>query len=151
MYRVTKALNHNAVLALDSEGCQEYLLMGKGIGFGKKVSQRIEAEEGTTVYSLRAVSEKGTARELLKELKPEFLEIAEAVLKAAEAEFGEIDYTVLFPSGRSSGFCSQTVEKRREDYKSSDSGYTGSVSQRISGSFCDTGSALEYGSDLCSG
>lgn len=97
MYRVTKALNHNAVLALDSEGCREYLLMGKGIGFGKKVSQRIEAEEGTTVYSLRAVSEKGTARELLKELKPEFLEIAEAVLKAAEAEFGEIDYTVLFP------------------------------------------------------
>ena len=56
MYRVAKALNHNAILALDSEGCQEYLLMGKGIGFGKKVSQRIEAEEGRSVLLRRRTS-----------------------------------------------------------------------------------------------
>lgn len=111
MYRVAKALNHNAILALDSEGCQEYLLMGKGIGFGKKVSQRIEAEEGVTVYSLRAVSEKGTARELLKELDPEFLEIADAVLKAAEVEFGEIDRAVLFPLADHLAFAARRLKK----------------------------------------
>ena len=111
MYRVAKALNHNAILALDSEGCQEYLLMGKGIGFGKKVSQRIEAEEGVTVYSLRAVSEKGTARELLKELDPKFLEIADAVLKAAEAEFGEIDRAVLFPLADHLAFAARRLKK----------------------------------------
>ena len=38
MYRVIKALNHNAVLVLDGSS-QEYLIMGKGIGFGKKVSE----------------------------------------------------------------------------------------------------------------
>ena len=36
MYRVIKALNHNAVLALESGTNAEYLIMGKGIGFGKR-------------------------------------------------------------------------------------------------------------------
>lgn len=36
MYRVTKALNHNAVLAIEKDGTKEYLILGKGIGFGKK-------------------------------------------------------------------------------------------------------------------
>ena len=41
MYRVTKALNHNAVLAIEKDGTKEYLILGKGIGFGKKVSEYI--------------------------------------------------------------------------------------------------------------
>ena len=41
MYRVTKALNHNAVLAIMDKSSREYLLLGKGIGFGRKVSEYI--------------------------------------------------------------------------------------------------------------
>mgnify|MGYP003454918037 FL=1 len=40
MYRVRKALNHNTLIAISMENNQEYLLIGKGIGFGKKVSER---------------------------------------------------------------------------------------------------------------
>lgn len=36
MYRVIKALNHNAVLALEAGTSREYLILGKGIGFGKR-------------------------------------------------------------------------------------------------------------------
>ncbi len=39
MYRVKKALNHNTVIAIGLEDNQEYLLLGKGVGFGKKVSE----------------------------------------------------------------------------------------------------------------
>ncbi len=39
MFRVKKALNHNTVIAIGMEDNQEYLLLGKGIGFGKKVSE----------------------------------------------------------------------------------------------------------------
>ena len=42
MYRVKKALNHNAVVAIDAEKCQEFLILGKGIGFGKKVTEYVE-------------------------------------------------------------------------------------------------------------
>ena len=46
MYRVTKALNHNAVLAIMDKSSREYLLLGKGIGFGRKVSEYIEPTAG---------------------------------------------------------------------------------------------------------
>ena len=42
MYRIVKVLNHNAVLAVNAEDGKECLLMGKGIGFGKKVSEHVE-------------------------------------------------------------------------------------------------------------
>ena len=42
MYRVKKVLNHNAVIGIHFETNKEYLLMGKGIGFGRKVLQAFE-------------------------------------------------------------------------------------------------------------
>ena len=62
MYRVIKALNHNAVLALESGTNAEYLIMGKGIGFGKKVSERIEPGEDSVIYSLQSVSKRGKSK-----------------------------------------------------------------------------------------
>ena len=42
MYRVEKVLNHNALIGIPENTTQEYLIMGKGIGFGKHVSETIE-------------------------------------------------------------------------------------------------------------
>ena len=50
MFRVKKVLNHNTVIGIGMEDHQEYLLMGKGIGFGRKVSERIKLPEGGTMY-----------------------------------------------------------------------------------------------------
>lgn len=36
MYRVSKVLNNNGVIAINMEENQEYVLLGKGVGFGKK-------------------------------------------------------------------------------------------------------------------
>lgn len=52
MYRVSKILNNNGVIAINTEDNQEYVLLGKGIGFGKKVSQRFEVTEDTATYRL---------------------------------------------------------------------------------------------------
>ena len=62
MYRIIKTLNHNAVLATDMNDNQEYILLGKGIGFGKKVSERIDAPEDVRIYSLKHVSERKSQR-----------------------------------------------------------------------------------------
>ena len=53
MFRVIKALNHNGVLAIDMDTHNEYILLGKGIGFGKKVNERMEAPENTHIYLLQ--------------------------------------------------------------------------------------------------
>ncbi len=97
MYRVSKVLNNNGVIAIEMEENQEYVLLGKGIGFGKKVSQRFEAPDDCTRYSLKDDTERGKAASLAKSVEPVFLEIADEVLKEAERAFGDIDKRILFP------------------------------------------------------
>lgn len=98
MYRVSKVLNNNGIIAINMEENQEYVLLGKGVGFGKKVSQRFEAPADCTIYRLAQETERGSAKELAKSIAPEFLEIADEILREAEKTFGDtIDRRILFP------------------------------------------------------
>ena len=98
MYRVSKVLNNNGIIAINMEENQEYVLLGKGVGFGKKVSQRFEAPADCTIYRLAQETERGSAKELTKSVAPEFLEIADEILREAEKTFGDtIDRRILFP------------------------------------------------------
>ena len=36
MYRVSKVLNNNGVIAIDMDENKEYVILGKGVGFWKK-------------------------------------------------------------------------------------------------------------------
>ena len=45
MYRVIKALNNNSLLVLTEEN-QEAILMGKGLGFGRKSGERLADAAG---------------------------------------------------------------------------------------------------------
>lgn len=97
MYRVEKVLNHNAVIAIHDENHGEYLLMGKGIGFGKKINERMETRDTDTVYSLQESTERGDSEELAKSISPVCLEIADEVLRQSEETFGKVDRNMLFP------------------------------------------------------
>lgn len=110
MYRIKKVLNHNSVIAIRSEDNQEYLIMGKGIGFGKKISERIETGEGDTIYSLQDSTERGDARELVRTISPECLEIAGEVLDEAKKIFGKIDRSILFPMADHIDFAIQRMK-----------------------------------------
>lgn len=97
MYRITKILNHNSILVVSSEDITEYLIMGKGIGFGKKIAQTIELGKEDTIYILQKESKRGDARELVRSIAPVFLEIANEILDKAEKVFGKVDRNILFP------------------------------------------------------
>ena len=97
MYRVKKVLNHNTVIVIGGKDNQEYLIMGKGVGFGKKVSEQIEERPEDTVYSLQESTERGDAKELVKSVPPVYLEVAAELLNEAEKVFGKIDRRILFP------------------------------------------------------
>ena len=62
MYRVSKVLNNNGIIAINMEENQEYVLLGKGVGFGKKVSQRFEAPADCTIYRLAQETERGSEK-----------------------------------------------------------------------------------------
>lgn len=97
MYRVKKVLNHNSILVIQPNQNKEYLILGKGVGFGKKVSEYVEVNTGDTVYSLQELTERGDAREIVKTVSPICLELANEVLNQAEKVFGKIDRSILFP------------------------------------------------------
>lgn len=97
MYRIEKVLNHNTVIAIHPDNKQECLIMGKGIGFGRKITEEIDIREEDKVYSLNEYTDRGSAKNIVKSIQPQFLEIASKVLGEAEAKFGKIDKTVLFP------------------------------------------------------
>ncbi|MBS6397476.1 MAG: PRD domain-containing protein [Clostridiales bacterium] len=111
MFRVKKALNHNTIIAIGMEDNREYLLIGKGIGFGKKVSERLEAPEDCMVYSMQEQTERGSAAELVKSIDPIYLEIAEQVLKESSKIFGKLDWSILFPMADHIAFAVQRIRK----------------------------------------
>ena len=98
MYRVSKVLNNNGVIAIDMDENREYVILGKGIGFGKKVSQRFDKPSECTLYRLEQETERGSAKELIKGINPEYLEIADQILTEAQKTFGDsVDRGILFP------------------------------------------------------
>ena len=97
MYRVTKVLNHNTIIGVKDDTSTEYLIMGKGVGFGKKISERVEIGENGAVYSLQKSTERGEAKKLATSIDPVYLEIANEILDEAERVFNTIDRIILFP------------------------------------------------------
>lgn len=96
-FRIKKVLNHNSVIGIGAEDNKEYLVLGKGLAFGKKVSEQIESRAEDTVYSLHETTDRGAAKEIVKSVSPACLELANEVLNQAETEFGRIDRSILFP------------------------------------------------------
>lgn len=97
MFRVIKALNHNGILAIDMDTLKEYILLGKGIGFGKKVNERMEAPENTHIYLLQKETDRGSTKEIINNIEPEILEVASSIIMEAEKKFEKVDENILCP------------------------------------------------------
>ena len=81
MFRVIKPLNNNGLLALTEEG-REVILLGKGIGFGKKSGERIESLTclpQAKVYHL-VTDDENSALQRVNGLDPHAVELAARVL-----------------------------------------------------------------------
>ena len=83
-------------MGIQDENNQECLVMGKGVAFGKKVGQTVPVTAEAKVYSLKEMTERGDAKDILKSVLPLCLEFANEVLNQAEQEFGKVDRTILF-------------------------------------------------------
>lgn len=83
-------------MGIQEKNNQECLIMGKGAAFGKKVGQTVEIEGDSKVYSLKELTERGNAKEIVKAVSPVCLEFANEVLNQAEQEFGKVDRSILF-------------------------------------------------------
>jgi len=114
MFRVIKALNHNGVIAIDMDTLKEYILLGKGIGFGKKVNERMEAPENAHIYLLQKETERGLSKELINDIEPEILEIASAIITEAEKKFTKVDENILCPLADHIAFAVKRIENNEQ-------------------------------------
>ena len=78
-------------MGIESKNDQECLIMGKGVAFGKKVGQTVSVTGDARVYSLKELTDRGEAKEIIKSVSPLCLELANEVLDQAEEEFGKVD------------------------------------------------------------
>lgn len=110
MYRVTKVLNHNTILAFDTEDHQEKLVLGKGVGFGRKVGERTVLSPEATVYLL-VQQGRGDPKDLVKRIDPVYLDVANGIIQAARQSFGEIDTSILLPLADHIAFAAERIRK----------------------------------------
>lgn len=75
MYRITKVLNHNTVLAVKDKSAREYLIVGKGVGFGKKITQSVEPTEEDSLYELTQTRDRGPAKDIENPLSRSILRL----------------------------------------------------------------------------
>lgn len=94
MFEITKILNHNAILVIKDQ--REYLILDKGIGFGKKVKDQIKNASFEAVYQLQSETKRGN-KEIIEKIDPIFLEVAHQILKHASEKLGNLDHNILLP------------------------------------------------------
>ena len=111
MYRITKILNHNTVLALNQEDNRENLVMGKGVGFGRTPGERVDFTPDATVYQLSQKCDRGNPRDLIKRIDPLYLNIANAIILDAKNTFGQVDTSILIPMADHIAFAAQRIQK----------------------------------------
>lgn len=80
---------------------------------------------------MKECTERGEAEDIVNEVSPVCLEIADAVLNKAEEEFGNIDRRILFPLADHIEFAVKRIKNNEQIMQSVNTGYKSSFSFRI--------------------
>ena len=97
MYCILKILNNNALLAKVKEDDSERILLGKGIGFGRKAGDEFTEIPGASVYTPVVREERNSTMNVVNTIDPVYIEAAGKIIEAAEQVFDTIKRDILLP------------------------------------------------------
>nr|WP_281347535.1 PRD domain-containing protein [Fundicoccus ignavus] len=86
--KIIQSLNQNALLVQDEKG-NEFITLGKGIGFGRKKGDLVDTQKVTTIYSIQSTVHEQKILEQLKDIEETVLIMAEEVSVLAKRELKE--------------------------------------------------------------
>ncbi|TDM07057.1 glucose PTS transporter transcription antiterminator GlcT [Macrococcus lamae] len=93
-YIIEKALNNNVLIANYYD--EEVVLIGRGIGFGKKQGQRIETDKIEKIYELRGYHEQERYKTLIGMTDERVIKtVIEIVDTIKEMAYGEVNDSIL--------------------------------------------------------
>lgn len=92
-FRILKILNNNIVLAYDFQNKEDTILIGAGIGFGKKENKKVYIPKEKIQKSFIGYDEKTKNKyfSLVKQIDPKIIEISEEIIEKAENKLGELN------------------------------------------------------------
>lgn len=97
MYRIVKVLNNNSILVKRRDNNKEYILLGNGIGFGKKPDSVLSHENNAKVYSLVNRETEQSSLNTVNKINPIFIEITAKIIDEVEKEYESINKGILVP------------------------------------------------------
>lgn len=92
-FRVLKLLNNNIILAFDLDNKEEVILLGKGIGFGKKENKKAYISRGSIEKSFVTYDDKMTNDyfKIVNSTDSNVIEISEKIIDRAEKKLGDLN------------------------------------------------------------
>lgn len=85
--KIRKVLNSSVVLALDENG-EESILLGKGIGYGRKAGEEIVRQPSDRVFIPLSNPDAQHMLELFASIPPEYVDMTQEIVRDAEASLG---------------------------------------------------------------
>lgn len=92
-YQIEKVMNNNVILVVDLQNHQELILVGKGLGFGKKEKLLIDADDKNIEKSFHTFDKKLKEEyfELLSQLDEKVISICQEIIAFAEKSLGKLN------------------------------------------------------------
>lgn len=114
MYRIIKVLNNNGILVYDNDTGREMILLGNGVGFGKRPAQQIGSLPGAKVYTLVNRQKQHSVLQVVNGIRPEFIEAAGRIIDEAEKMFRNVSRDILLPMADHIALAAKRAEEDRQ-------------------------------------
>lgn len=85
MPKIKKVLNSSVILAANEDD-EEYIILDKGIGYGKKPGEVVEVSEGSKIFVHLSQRDHRQLAELLGSIPSEYVEMTQEIVAIAEAQ-----------------------------------------------------------------
>lgn len=114
MYRIIKVLNNNGILVYDNDTGRELILLGNGVGFGKRPTQQIGSLPGAKIYTLVNRQKQHSVLQVVNGIRPEFIEAAGRIITEAEKMFQNVSRDILLPMADHIALAAKRAEENRQ-------------------------------------
>lgn len=114
MYRIIKVLNNNGILVYDNQTGRELILLGNGVGFGKRPTQQIGYLPGAKIYSLVTREKRQSVLQVVNGIRPEFIEAAGKIIDEAEKMFQSVNREILLPMADHIALAAKRAKENRQ-------------------------------------
>jgi len=114
-YVISEILNNNVILVVDNKRTEELILVGKGIGFGKKAGYSTKLSEIDIEKSFISCDEERVHEylQLINQVDINIINLSDEIIAEAEKELGQLNLHIHIDLADHTGF---TLERIKNGY-----------------------------------